>query len=51
MDVWTEADASGFRYRVVAEEGSDYIRSKVFRASLDTERDDVGAGRVRTKER
>ena len=39
MDVWTEADASGFRYHVVSEDGSDYIRSKVFRASLDKERD------------
>ena len=39
MDVWTEADASGFRYTVVSEDGSDYIRSKVFRASLDAERD------------
>jgi hypothetical protein len=38
MDVWTEGDASGFRYAVVAEDGSDYIRSKVFRATLDTER-------------
>ena len=32
MDVWTEADASGFRYHIVGEDGSDYIRSKVFRA-------------------
>ena len=38
MDVWTEADASGFRYRVIGEGGSDYIRSKVFRACLDGER-------------
>jgi len=38
MDVWTEGDASGFRYAVVSEDGSEYIRSKVFRASLDTER-------------
>jgi hypothetical protein len=38
MDVWTEADASGFRYRIVREEGSDKIRSKVFRESLETER-------------
>jgi hypothetical protein len=38
MDVWTEGDASGFTYQVVSEEGSDYIRSKVFRATLDTER-------------
>ena len=39
MDVWTEADASGFRYEVVCEDGSDYIRSKVFRATLDRERE------------
>jgi hypothetical protein len=38
MDVWTEGDASGFRYDVVAEDGSDYIRSKVLRATLDLER-------------
>jgi len=38
MDVWTEADRHGFRYRIVAEGGSEYIRSKVFRASLETER-------------
>jgi len=38
MDVWTDADASGFRYRVVAEGGSEYIRSRVFLATLDTER-------------
>lgn len=38
MDVWTEADAtSGFRYQVVAEGGSDYIRSHVFRATLKKE--------------
>jgi hypothetical protein len=39
MDVWTEADASGFRYTIVVEDGSDYIRHKVFRASLEAERD------------
>ena len=44
MDVWTEADASGFRYHIVCEDGSDYIRSKVFRASLDTEREMWAAG-------
>jgi hypothetical protein len=38
MDVWTEGSASGFTYHIVAEEGSDYIRSHVFRASLETER-------------
>jgi len=44
MDVWTEADASGFRYHIVCEDGSDYIRSKVFRASLETERDMWASG-------
>ena len=44
MDVWTEADASGFRYHIVCEDGSDYIRSKVFRASLDAEREMWAAG-------
>jgi len=37
MDVWIESDASGFRYVIAAEDGSDYIRTKVFRASLETE--------------
>src|ERR1700759_2002416 len=34
MDVWTEADASGFRYTVVCEDGSEYIRNTVFSAPL-----------------
>ena len=38
MEVWTEADANGFRYRIVSEEGSEYIRSRVFRQTLETER-------------
>ena len=44
MDVWTEADRTGFRYQIVSEDGSDYIRSKVFRASLETEREMWAAG-------
>ena len=39
MIVWTEADrAGGFRYQIVSEEGSSYIRSKVFHQALDTEK-------------
>jgi hypothetical protein len=38
MDVWTEADRDGFRYRIIGEGGSEYIRSKVFRAALEAER-------------
>src|SRR5262249_28055507 len=37
MDVWTEIDASGFRYRIVAEEGSDSIRNHAFREPLHAE--------------
>jgi hypothetical protein len=37
MDVRTEADDSGFRFEVLAEGGSGYIRSKVFKNALQTE--------------
>jgi hypothetical protein len=38
MDAWTEFDSKGgFRYEIVAEGGSGYIRSKVLRAALDGE--------------
>src|SRR5512138_2408175 len=38
MDVWTEFDrAKGFRYEVVSESGSSYIRKKVFLAALEGE--------------
>jgi hypothetical protein len=38
MDVWTQIDASGaLSYRIAAEDGSDYIRNKIFRATLDAE--------------
>jgi hypothetical protein len=39
MDVWAESDeVEGFRYTVVAQGGSGFIRSKVFLASLETEK-------------
>src|SRR5262249_36630798 len=37
MDVRTRADATGFRYEVLGEEGSPYIRSNVFRPALQAE--------------
>jgi len=37
MDVWTDLDETGFHYQVVAEGGSDYIRTHVLRAALDSE--------------
>ena len=40
MDVWTEADrGGGFRYWIVAEGGSNYIRSRVFLPTLEAERE------------
>ena len=38
MDVWTEADSSGFRHKIVDSGGSGYIQSKVFAQVLETER-------------
>jgi hypothetical protein len=39
MDVWTETDREGrFTYRIVAQGGSSYIRSKVFLPTLEAER-------------
>jgi hypothetical protein len=37
MDVWTEADHTGFRYEIAREGGSDYIRDHVFRKTLEAE--------------
>ena len=39
MDVWTEADSTGFRYTVVGQGGSSFIKSQVFERALEVERD------------
>ena len=44
MDVWTEAGPGAFHYTVAGEGGSESIRSKVFRALLETERKSWNAG-------
>lgn len=44
MDVWTEGNGNGFQYRIIAESGSEYIRSRVFRETLETERAMWAAG-------
>jgi hypothetical protein len=44
MDVWTEADADGFRFEIVGAGGSGYVRDRVFMSALDTERKMWGAG-------
>jgi hypothetical protein len=37
LTAWTESDRTGFRYQVVSENGSVYIRTHVLRAALDAE--------------
>ena len=48
MDVWTDADAAGFRYGIVGQGGSGYVRDRLFMPALETEQkmwgaDDKGA--------
>lgn len=44
MDAWTELDAGGFRYQVVAERGSDTVRNKVLRTLLKREQELIANG-------
>ena len=44
MEAWTELDEGGFRYTIVSESGSDYIRGKVLKAVLRREQELVKAG-------
>ncbi len=50
LEAWTEMDSRGFRYSVVSESGSDYIRTKVLRAVLKREQELVDAGECRRSE-
>jgi hypothetical protein len=47
LDAWTELDGGEFRYTVVSERGSDYIRNKVLRAVLKREQELVADGECR----
>jgi hypothetical protein len=44
LEAWTELDERGFRYDIVREEGSEYIRNKVLRAILKREQELIAAG-------
>lgn len=44
LEAWTELDDRGFRYTIVSESGSDYIRSKVLKAVLKREQQLVADG-------
>jgi hypothetical protein len=44
LDAWTELDATGFRYTIVSERGSEYVRNKVLKAVLQREQEIVADG-------
>jgi hypothetical protein len=44
LEAWTELDERGFRYDVVSERGSEYIRTRVFRAILKREQELIAGG-------
>lgn len=44
LEAWTEMDERGFRYNIVSESGSDYIRGKVLKAVLKREQELVAEG-------
>jgi hypothetical protein len=46
LDCWTEFDDRGFRYEVVNERGSDYIREKILRALLKREQELIAQGQA-----
>ena len=44
LEAWTEMDERGFRYTIVSESGSDYIRGKVLKAVLKREQELMAEG-------
>ena len=44
LEAWTELDRNGFRYTIVSEKGSDYVRNKVLKAVLKREQELVNGG-------
>lgn len=44
LDAWTEFDARGFRYHIVAERGSGTVRNKVLKALLKREQELIANG-------
>jgi hypothetical protein len=50
LEAWTELDQRGFRFTVVSEKGSEYIRSKVLRGVLKREQELVAEGVCRRSE-
>jgi hypothetical protein len=50
LEAWTELDQRGFRYTIVSESGSEYMRNKVLKAVLKREQELVADGDCRRSE-
>lgn len=50
LEAWTELDERGFRFNVVSETGSDYIRNRVLKVVLKREQELVADGGCRRSE-
>ncbi len=50
LEAWTEMDARTFKYTIVSESGSDYIRTKVLKSVLKREQDLIAAGECQRSE-
>lgn len=50
LEAWTEMDERGFRFNIVSETGSEYIRNKVLKAILRREQDLMAGGECRRSE-
>jgi len=50
LEAWTELDQRGFRYTIVSEKGSEYVRNKVLKAVLSREQELVAGGDCRRSE-
>jgi hypothetical protein len=46
LDAWTELDAQGFHYTIIAEDGSGLIRNRVLRKALEAEQEARAQGEV-----
>jgi len=44
LEAWTELDDRGFRYQIMSETGSDYIRTRVLKAVLKREQELIAEG-------
>ena len=50
LEAWTEFDETGFRYEIVSERGSEYVRNKVLRNLLHREQQLIDGGEANRAE-